>query len=415
MNNSNLKILFSAFTFVFTLFFKWEGLNTTLMGWTNNALVLGVICINYKSFIMLRSREYKWINISSVLWGGLVIFSSYSNQHLEFDIIRWDSYLKGFSIADSEVAITLQHTVYFTAKILIFILYFEYLNKCNRSYIFLKYVFFFLSFFVVASNINALTYNTDGIEYKIGTKFYVCYLNIILISVYIMKNNKQVLELKQKYIIYILLIITLLLSIKTKCTTMIIGTFVFYFLFFKTNFKTRNLLYNPKIYLISLFVFDVLFIFIINWILAIPFIQYIVVDILNEDLTLTGRVGIYAKLGSVLNESPIYGFGWGNSHLTSLMYDIGTNAQNGLLNMFIEIGVIGCCLYLAMLYNLIKYSVQNKSSYPIICFVYMMLFLSCIEIIYTNYFTAMITLLLLNKSTTVRHEKSRNYYRPSLA
>ena len=228
-----------------------------------------------------------------------------------------------------------------------------------------------------------------------------------------MRFNFLALRRKQRIFVNGLFILTFLLSIRTQCTTMIIGVIVFYYLLYKLKGKSK--LYKPGFYLFGLFVFDILFLLIINWILTIPVVQYVIVDILKEDLTLTGRVGIYAKLGAVLNESPLIGFGWGNSYVTSLMYEIGSNLQNGLLNMYIEIGLLGCFLYLTLIIFLMKYSIKNKSSYPIICFIYMMLVLSSIEIIYTNYFTSFVTLLLLNDAESVKQEKGRNYYRTSFA
>lgn len=414
MNNSNFKILFSAFTFFFTIFFKWEGLDPTLLGWSNNALILGFLCINYKCLQMLKSPYYKWINVFAILWVALIMYSAYMNEGLSYDLPFWDTINNDVNFI-TKSSLGIKQTAYFSLKIILFILYFEYQNIFNRrkNILFLNYLFTFFLLYVILSDINAFLYDVEGIEYKTGTKFYVCYLNIMLIAIYMMKFNNTVLVKKQKMFVNLIILITFLLSIKTKCTTMVIGTLIFYYLVSKL--RNRESLYNPKIYLTLLFIFSILFFLIIELILSISVVQYVIVDILKEDLTLTGRVGIYARLGQVLNESPIYGFGWGNSHVATLMYDVGTNAQNGLLNMFIEIGFLGCLFYLTMLYHMIKYSAKNKTSFPVLCFIYMMLILSCIEIIYTNYFTAMITLLILYIPNSISNEKSRNYNRSSFA
>ena len=412
MSSYSLKIFFSAFTFFFTVFFKWEGLDPTLLGWANNGLILGFLCVNYKSIRMLIEPTYKWINLFAVLWAILILYSSYINQDLSYDLQYWDSASRSFEEI-TKGGIGFKSTAYFVLKILMFILYFEYQNKFHRRQEFLKYFFWCLLLYVIISDVSAFVYNADGIEHKTGTKFYVCYLNIILLSTYLMRFNFLALRRKQRIFVNGLFILTFLLSIRTQCTTMIIGVIVFYYLLYKLKGKSK--LYKPGFYLFGLFVFDILFLLIINWILTIPVVQYIIVDILKEDLTLTGRVGIYAKLGAVLNERPLIGFGWGNSYVTSLMYEIGSNLQNGLLNMYIEIGLLGCFLYLTLIIFLMKYSIKNKSSYPIICFIYMMLVLSSIEIIYTNYFTSFVTLLLLNDAESVKQEKGRNYYRTSFA
>ena len=112
---------------------------------------------------------------------------------------------------------------------------------------------------------------------------------------------------------------------------------------------------------------------------------------------------MYARLGDVLNECPLYGFGIGNAHLTTMMYGVGDNAQNGLLNLFIECGLLGVASYFIILLLMIKRASQNLSTYPIICFIYMMLILSSIEVTFTLYFTAIMILLVLN----VTNKKNR--------
>lgn len=407
MKISNLKIIFSAFAFFFILFFKWNDIDPTLFGWARNGLIFLFIILNRKCLRMLYIPEYKWINVWALLWCILIIFSAYMNQDLSYDVSYWDFSSNTIEI-ESMSGRKMKNIIYFASSIIIFILYFEYLNKYKAGQIFIKYFFIFLFPFVIISDLSALTYNTDGIIYETGTKFDVCYLNIILLTVYIMKKGIYSINVKTDKLIKFLFVVLFVISIKTKCTTMIIGTLLFYYLLYRANKNINSLMYKPSFYLIGLFVFDILFIFIINWVLTIPIVQYIVVDVFNEDLTLTGRTGIYAKLAVVISESPLYGFGWDNSHVTSLMYNVGTNAQNGLLNMYIEIGILGCVFYLTMLSLLIKKSIHNRTiSYPVICFVYMMLFLSSVEITYSNYFTPVIILLVLKYFNTASQNVQR--------
>ena len=79
--------------------------------------------------------------------------------------------------------------------------------------------------------LNGFTYHSEGISgYQIGNKFYLCYSNIFLATVYLLRYP---LELKNHlWYIKILLLVTFLLSIKTGCSTMIIGTLFYYMLTF---------------------------------------------------------------------------------------------------------------------------------------------------------------------------------------
>lgn len=279
--------------------------------------------------------------------------------------------------------------------------------------------------FVIISDINGFIYQSSGIDgYLAGNKFYVCYLNIFLATIYYLQH--PTLEGKSKYKMQFLLLTTFLLSLKTQCSTMVIGTIVYYYLIFYWSITKRGKLYKAKTFLTGLFICDILFFFIVTLLLQIPLIQFIVVDVLGEDLTLTGRIGMYASLGEVLSECPFYGFGLGNASLATTMYMVGDNAQNGFLNLFLEIGFLGVFLFYGILLLMMRKAKSNKASYSLICFVYTMLILSSIEITFTTYFFAMSTLLLLRNTSTSsilknsptnynKHENYRNYNCTSIA
>ena len=409
MNYSKLKILFSSFVFFYTMFFHWEGGDPTLLGWINNGLILAFVFLNFRSMKMLNVKDYRKINISAILLITVIVYSAYVNQETSFDKLSWNAVDQSFGIT-TLTAMRFDHTIYFVIKLFFFILYFEYLNRYNQEQIFFKYIYAFLFLFVLISDINGFVYESKGIDgYLVGNKFYVCYLNIFLVTIYLLKSGKTVTTKNQKMFVRIVLFITFLLSIKTKCTTMIIGTMVFYYFMFIFNKHIRFLLYKPYFYLSGLIVFDILFFLLISWILNFSIVQYVIVDVLGEDLTLTGRVGMYSRLGSVLSECPLYGFGLGNSHMTTVMYGVGDNAQNGLLNMFIEIGLLGTIFYFIMMLLMLVHAKNNKNSYSLICFIYMMLVISSIEVTFTMYFTAMIILLILCFSKNASYDKISKY------
>ena len=188
---------------------------------------------------------------------------------------------------------------------------------------------------------------------------------------------------------------------------MIMGTLFYYMLTFIAKGERLRFLYRPSTYLVGLFACDILFFLFITWIMTLPFVQYVVVDILGEDLTLTGRLWMYEQLGNVLTECPLYGFGIGNAPLTTFMYGVGENAQNGLFNMFIESGYIGTIAYLMATLLMINQTRKKTFYFPIISFMYMMLLLSTIEVTFTTYFTAIIIMLLLGDKNKKMQEISK--------
>lgn len=412
------KIIFSAFVFFYTMFFKWSTFDPTFMGWINNGLILSFIAINYPIFKKIFKPEYRTINLFVLLWGAVVIYSAYQNQNLTYDVPIWNSVTQRFDF-NTRNATRYDHSYYYVIKILMSVLYFEYLNLHNKASIFIKYLLIFMTPFVIISDINGFIYQSSGIDgYLAGNKFYVCYLNIFLATIYYLQH--PTLEGKSKYKMQFLLLTTFLLSLKTQCSTMVIGTIVYYYLIFYWSITKRGKLYKAKTFLTGLFICDILFFFIVTLLLQIPLIQFIVVDVLGEDLTLTGRIGMYASLGEVLSECPFYGFGLGNASLATTMYMVGDNAQNGFLNLFLEIGFLGVFLFYGILLLMMRKAKSNKTSYSLICFIYTMLILSSIEITFTTYFFAMSILFLLRNTSTSntlknsptnynKHENCRNY------
>ena len=130
--------------------------------------------------------------------------------------------------------------------------------------------------------------------------------------------------------------------------------------------------------------------------------KFIIVDLLGEDMTLTGRLDIYAALGGLLLECPLYGFGVGNAHMMTMMSGIGPNAQNGFFNYMLEVGLLGIIVFLFFLLLLMKKATKHNGTYAVICFIYVMLVLSSIEVTFTTYFFAMTLLLLINNEKSVK-------------
>lgn len=390
----NISVFFSAFVFFFVLFFRWAGLDATYIGWTKNILTILFVIINAPLLLKFNLHKYKWINWLFFIWGIVAIFAAYNNQNVSFDVMRWSSQTHDFVVDKTAKSMKITQIISYVTGILFFVLYFEKLNRIGKTDLFIKYLFYLMLPFIIFSDINGFVYHSDGISgYQIGNKFYLCYSNIFLATIYLLRHS---LELKShRRNIKILLLITFFLSIKTGCSTMIIGTLFYYMLTFIVKGERLRFLYRPSTYLFGLFVCDILFFLFITWIMTLPIIQYIVVDILGEDLTLTGRLWMYEQLGNVLAECPLYGFGIGNAPLTTFMYGVGENAQNGLFNMFIESGYIGTIAYLMTILLMIKQTEKKRFYFPIISFMYMMLLLSTIEVTFTTYFTAIMIMLLL--------------------
>lgn len=288
-------------------------------------------------------------------------------------------------------------------KIMLLFLFIQYSNVTQRlSLLFKTFCILFcllLTINDVLMLVNGLDPNGSG--YLLGNKFQVAYMHYWGLLLYILKNSydKKMKIRKMYYGIGFCAII----SIIVQCTTALIGSIILFYFLSRWN-KTHKWIYNPLFALLFLLICSSFF-FIFSNILDNSFVQYILVDILNEDPTLTGRMGIYQSLIGFLSLGSIWGYGLGNSHFI-LAYLFGVaNAQNGILDVWIEQGLIGTFLFLCILFILIKHIEKNfykLFTYPILAFIYTYIYLSSVEITLGINFMLLLAFLLPYYTTNLK-------------
>lgn len=134
---------------------------------------------------------------------------------------------------------------------------------------------------------------------------------------------------------------------------------------------------------------------VLYWLLEIPSIQYLVVDVLGENMTLTGRDLIYNGLGAVISQAPIVGHGYGNAAVA--MYVGYGNAQNSIMETLVNYG----CFGLGTIFYLVWQSLRRCETdwcWGMFILLYAMVVGSIVEITYNYYF--FISLYLIGSSFT---------------
>lgn len=274
-------------------------------------------------------------------------------------------------------------------------IYIEYLSSINKTEVLFRTFYKVSFFYIIVSNLVFLAIGSIGEQgYLIGNKFSLCYMHILCYVFYCIYSYRRNV-IPNKYISALLIIMTLVMSILTECTTTLLGMLIIVFLF-NTKRNLGFILFKLKTYVIILSL-GVLFIFFYSFILDIQIVQDFIVNILHEDITLTGRTGIYDTLIPLLSVRPLWGFGVGNSHWV-LAYLLGVaNAQNGLVNLYIEEGLICTVLYLLIFISLFKY-VKNKIahsfSYPLLCYILFFFFVGLVEITIDNKLLVVMSFLI---------------------
>lgn len=328
-------------------------------------LIFLIIYLMQNNKIFLK-KKYERINKWVILFAVIVTLSSIHSLFIDFpsgfnDVSPFSGFLLSLSVCMSFFLV-------------------EFLYEKNRIRLFLKNIFFIILFYLVINDLlipfHSPLERAQG--YFIGGKFTISYLHILACVLYyflhLCNGNTQS---KYKIVMSCFFIYSLFISFYLECSTSVIGILILIVLFFFKSFSIR--LYSPIFVITYIFLSSVFFLLFYDDILSLPFVQHLIVDILNEDLTLTGRVNIYMGMFDLLGFEPLWGWGNGNSTFFVNYYLDMPNTQNGLLENYINWGLLGVISFLILVFFVIKYA-EKKNSYPFINLIMVFIVLSTIEI-----------------------------------
>ena len=247
-------------------------------------------------------------------------------------------------------------------------------------------IFYLLVFYIMINDISMFIFGPlaksgYNVYYMLGNKFTIGLLHIELILIYLANNsykkNSDRPELK-KIFVTILFLFSIFISIKVQCSTTVVCNIILLILL-TINKKTKLKLFNPKVILLILLISSFVLILYSN-ILEISFVKYIIVNLLGEDVTLTGRTEIYDILWPIIKNRLLFGYGQGASNMILMELMNAPNTQNGLIEFTFSFGIIASIFFIAFIYSLLKSIKPNLKSYPFLCYIYLCFIISCVEI-----------------------------------
>lgn len=379
-------ILYTIFIF-WILFMKSQilGINPTIYGWIKNAMGLALLIPLLQNFGYFINGQYKYINCSILSFGVISCISAYLNYNSvnSLNIQTWAIDGISYDLNAQEPKDVFYQMLSLVATVYLI----EILSNIGKLRLMVKTLFVCMALLTFFVDIDAFG-NHDvlgGNSYMIGNKFAVCYTNIYLSILYYYLNPE--LQGKSKYYMLLLLFLSFAICFHTLCSTALMAVGLFVFMAFLLPERIKAKLYSTRVFFVTLFICDIVFFFFTTWFLQFPVVQDFVVNVLQEDLTLTGRLGIYQNIQKAFYENPLLGFGYGNSAVISMMYTGAYDAQNGLVDMFIQVGVLGCVSFLLFMYFVYPNDKRlDVNTYPIIVFVFMILAISMVEIPFNSKF-----------------------------
>lgn len=396
------QIYILTFFLFWLLFFPTKIIieNPTYNGWLKNLMILYLLFSFRKNIPDFFRNEYKWFNISIVSYCLIMIFSIILNE----DTISFyeTSRIRNGEEQDFVGVISPKATVYYSLSLIGATFFIEELVRKSQIELFIDTLFKYSILLFLWSNIDAFSHKVvdDSIGgYILGTKFQVCYYNLFVCTMY---GLKHVAMTNKNRIIFLLFIATTFASaVHTQCSTMVVGVMVYLLTLFALPISLQKRLSSGTFLVSTVLIADLGFFFFTTWLLQFTIVQDFIVNVLHEDLTLTGRLTIFGNIMEALNDNIWFGYGYGNSSLISVYYMCGENPQNGIIEMFLNVGIIGCISFLMIIYNACK--LYNKGNYyvnPTIAYIFTMIVISTIEVPFEKTFIFVTSLLLLTNYRT---------------
>ena len=356
------------------LFFLWFCYPTASNTWIALSILFILTILNPQIFQNLKSKYFLKFNIHIALFCVVIFASWYISK----------SYIAQYTLPTVPTT-KLVRVLFISISLFISILFLQYHAKKGRGEYILGNLIKIFFVYTVLIDLQSLTVSARAIEEQIywaGNKFSLTYSNLWLAFLYFLKNPD--LRGQKRTVYYSMLVVTLFISIHSDCSTLVIATFVMFLLTWLRDSKLSKVLCQPSFFIISIVLSASLMVFFSAVVFQIPFFNYVLVKILGESEDMTGRLLLYERLTTILLDHPLWGYGIRNvaSIIEPLIPTI-KNSQNGVLQLYLEMGIMGVVTYFAYLIRIVLHAQGRKMLYPVIVLLYMYLVIGLVEIPFT--------------------------------
>lgn len=156
--------------------------------------------------------------------------------------------------------------------------------------------------------------------------------------------------------------------------------------------RAHSFLVRPTVVIVAMIMTGAIIAF-LPQLLQLPMVKHIVVDVLGENLTLTGRDLIYSGLQTVIDGSPVIGYGYGNAAVA--MYVGYGNAQNSIMETLVNYGVVGLLAIFYLVWACTK-GEKAQWSWGMFILLYAMIVGSVVEVTYNYYFFIALMVIIVS-------------------
>lgn len=261
--------------------------------------------------------------------------------------------------------------------------------RCCGVETLIKLLIKILLVFVLVTDVPMLfinyNFSNPSETYLIGNKFVVSYIHCFITALLFSLDNKNTLEnLFFRICRIAFLIFSIMICRQVTCTTgMLICLFMGIMTCLPVPLIIRRLLASPKAAILITAVINFLILGSASLLTNI-YVANFISNVLGKSYTWIGRLHIYAMIFDVIKVHPWIGYGYFSNIIEEIL-GFG-NAQNGVLKIIVDSGIVGLIGYLLLVYSSMnnnEYSSTERWSLTV--FVYCMIIASIAEINLTDY------------------------------
>ncbi len=260
------------------------------------------------------------------------------------------------------------------------------------------YVYCILSF---VSIVIKGTTDSATTKYFFGGKFITTYYYVMLLGIVYARNRAKI-EKRKCFFAFFLLecMLVFIIEVYLKCTTGMIVVCFFPLAVFIPKIM-RTFFVKKSVLVCAMLVSGILPVC-VEGILSLRFVKFVIVELLGKTITLTDRLPIYTThLLPLIREKILFGHGYANSAMY-LKTEVYWNAQNGIFDLILNYGVVGCCFIIFTVYKVAEDKYATTVTWPIYVVLYSFIFAATIEVSYDMEF---FFLLLLLSAVRIRNKK----------
>ena len=351
----------------------------------------GGICIlpySIKILSSLNKKKFFYTFLMTLLMFAFLGLSAYFNRNTMF--------------GQSPLRVTLRFVLYFIELFLLMM----WVAETGRGDFAIHFLFWYTLILVAATDFLLLTKlatfrNGSHETYLVGNKFTVSYLHMDLLALWFVKNNGQFhFWQKSKLLAIFMACFILVVSVYIDCITGLLGCVVLMWLFatLNTSFQKNLMRLNSPGLLAVVLVVSVVFPFIAQSIVTIPFVESFLVDVLGRSTTLTGRINIFEAFVRRMEGYWLWGYGFGNGNAIATAIFGYANAQNAVLNWVLQSGMLATGALVGLIVMVFRQLSKVEAPMPImplVALIYVYVIMGAVETTFSMTFLLWVGLLFM--------------------